>query len=368
MGKNGANRTGGTSRRSGNPPVVVFSTAFQPKSEPPRPFDHSDLVSHLSARGFSVDSPELAQYLLERISYQHASSYFHLFKDDDGKGVENATVSRLNRVILLDRKLQSILLEYIGLFELQFRAQYSYLMSSEGGAFSHRDPSNFKDLGHFNSFLNGYSDEISRQIRSGNEAVKTAYLRYGDAPIWLAVEVMPFGMLSKLYMNTRSKAVVHGVADSFGVRSSQLTSWMRSMSFVRNRCAHFGALLGQPIPARPSSIHGVKCRNDNAFFFVLMLEKLLLPREVLFEHPSTAYGFVLAQEVTDLLNEFSDVLDVAGIPKDWDSLIISEEVTGVEVMMDPSDAGEGNFWFVLGENGSDRLVRFTRWGARFIDQ
>lgn len=368
MGNNGTNRTGGTSRRSGNPPVVTFSTDFHPKSEPPKPFDHNDLDQHISARGFAVDSPELARYFLERISYQHASSYFHLFLDEEGGVVKNTPVSCLNRVILFDRKLQSILLEYIGLFELQFRAQYSYLMSAEGGAFAHRNPANFKDLSHFESFLKSYGDEISRQMRSGNDIISASLCKYGDAPIWQAVEVMSFGTLSKLYMNTKSKLVVHGVADSFGVRSSQLISWMRSLSFVRNRCAHFGALLGQPIPAKPSSIPGVTCGNDGAFYSILLLEKLLFPHEILLEYPYTAFGFMLAQEVTDLFNEFSDVLDIAGIPEHWDKLILCEQITGVEVLTNPSDDGDGKFWFVLGESGSNRLIKFTRWGARLVER
>ena len=61
-----------------------------------------------------------------------------------------------------------MLIEYIGLFELQFRAQYSYWMSEKRGSFAHRDLSNFKKPDLFDNFLRRYQNEFSRQLRKGN--------------------------------------------------------------------------------------------------------------------------------------------------------------------------------------------------------
>lgn len=78
-------RTGGGRRKGGvKPPVVHFSGDFSPASEPPEPFDVSELRKHAAARGFVDGDTNQAEYMLNRISYQHASSYFDLFKDGGG--------------------------------------------------------------------------------------------------------------------------------------------------------------------------------------------------------------------------------------------------------------------------------------------
>ena len=161
---------------------------------------------------------------------------------------------RVHQAMTLDRRFQAVLLEYIGLFELQFRAQYSQELARVGGAFAHRDEENFKSPEHYREFVGDYQRELNRQLNAGNRHVMALMGRYGELPIWDAVEVMSFGTLSKMYKNTRSKAVRFVVADSFGVRHEMLESWMQSIAYARNRCAHFGRLLGTTLSAPPKRL------------------------------------------------------------------------------------------------------------------
>lgn len=194
--------------------------------------------------------------MLETIGYQHVSSYFDLFKDANGDIIQGASVKQLHRAILFDRKLQALLLEYIGLFELQFRARFSYMLSLKRGAFAHRNPKNFKDRKKFDDFLRRYGQEFNRQLKNRNTEITKAYDTYGDAPVWLAVETMSFGTLSMLYQNTKSKEIRNGVARHFGVTPEELESWARALSSVRNICAHFNRLCGTKPVSRPKKISG----------------------------------------------------------------------------------------------------------------
>ena len=53
------------------------------------------------------------------------------------------------------------------------------------------------------------------------------------------IEVFSFGTLSKFYKNMKNvdKKVV---AKSFGIGYTYLESWLESISYVRNICAHYG--------------------------------------------------------------------------------------------------------------------------------
>lgn len=332
-------RTGGIRRKGGvKPPVAHFSSDFSPLSEPPVPFDMSELRMHASARGFVDGDTPQADYMLNRISYQHASSYFGMLEDADGNLPDRAAMSKVHRIIIFDRKLQAHLMEYIGLFELQFRAQYSYRLSMEKGAFAHRSPRNFKDARHYESFLKRYEEEFNRQLRSGNADLAAAYERYGDAPIWMAVEIMSFGTLSMLYGNTKSKAVRRGVAASFGVDAETLASWSRAVASVRNQCAHFGRVLGRNLVSRPKTIPGIACDNGNPFYILLVLAKLLGDDGFFTNDMSLSYGLMMLGSVASLLCEFNDVCDVCGIPGNWLHLLFAEEVMGQKVEKIPDES------------------------------
>lgn len=336
-------RTGSSRRKTDvNLPVVYFSDEFKPASQAPEPFDMHELRKHAIQRGFVDGDTDQAEYLLNIISYQHASGYFDLFKDSNGNILEGASLKNLHRVVLFDRKLQAILMEYIGLFELKFRAQYSYLLSMERGPFAHRDPKNFKRKDHFDEFLKRYSDEFNRQAKNRNAEIISAYKKYGDAPTWLAVEIMSFGTLSMLYKNTKSKWVCDGVARSFGVTQDELTSWARSISAVRNQCAHFGQLCGKRPTSIPKKIQGIEGSNENPFYIILILEKLLSTGLFFADDVSLSYELLMLRSVLQLFNDYADVLGICQIPENWFDNVCCETILGVQMFDSPSMRAFGN--------------------------
>lgn len=261
-------------------------------------------------------------YIMGRIGYSHASEYFRDFLADS-----EPSMWSVHQAILLDRSMQSTVLEYIGLFELQFRVQYAYHLSQEAGAFAHRDPSNFKNREYFDGFLDDYKREFNRQLANRNARAIAGANQYGDAPIWQAVEFMTFGTLSKLYKNTRSKAVRIAVADSFGVDYETLVSWMRTISYVRNRCAHFGKLLGTKLIAMPRKIGGISLSNSNPFYVVLMLEKLLSAPSYFTDDMSLMYTVSLVRDVSETICNFPFDIAMKYIPLNWRALVTNRAVT-----------------------------------------
>lgn len=311
-----------------NPSAIIFSPDFTPLSDPPRPLELDELRAHAEARGFADGDSQQSEYMLNRISYQHASGYFHMLEDETGRIPDGMSMRTLHRIILFDRKLQSLFMEYIGLFELQFRAQYSYRLSIERGAFAHRERKNFKNRNYFKSFLQGYQKEFRRQIKNRNRTVSEAYEKYGDAPTWIAVEIMSFGTLSMLYGNTRSMKVRDGVAASFGVTQEELVSWARAISGVRNTCAHFGQICGKNLVSRPKRIYGADGDNGSPFYIIMILVKLLGSPRYFPDDTSLSYGLMLVNATVQLFNEFEDILPLCGVSADWRELIMQKQVIG----------------------------------------
>lgn len=67
-----------------NPSAIIFSPDFTPLSDPPRPLELGELRAHAEARGFADGDSQQSEYMLNRISYQHASGYFHMLEDETG--------------------------------------------------------------------------------------------------------------------------------------------------------------------------------------------------------------------------------------------------------------------------------------------
>ncbi|WP_165048295.1 Abi family protein [Adlercreutzia sp. ZJ305] len=307
---------------------------FEPKTSEPSPLRIADLGSMAKRRGFSDGEAPQSTAILNRIGYQHASSYFDLFKKPDGTVENDASMKELNRVILFDRKYQALLFEHIGLFELQFRAQYAYHMSEKRGAFAHRNPKNFKDRDHFNEFLKRYGSEYNRQIRNHNPDITKANEKYGDAPTWLAVEIMSFGTLSMLYNNTKSKDVRKGVAMSFGCTAEELSSWARCLSGARNTCAHFGRLCGTQLTSKPRTISGTKGWDNGSPFYVALILLYVFRTCDFFDDDATlSYNLSMMCDLLQLFNDFDDVLTRCGVPRNWLSMMIDKRVTGLDIAL-----------------------------------
>ena len=347
---------GRCARVSVNPSAIILSDNFSPLLNPPKPFDIADLRVHAKARGFIDGDTEQADFLLQRISYQHASEYFHLFEDSDG-AIKNGSMLELHRTILFDREFQSLLMKYIGIFELAFRAQYSYRFSMERGSFAHRNIKNFKNKDHFKKFLKRYGDELGRQMKKKNKGLMKAYQQYGDVPTWMAVEIMSFGTLSMLYRNTRSAKVRESVAKFFGVNSEVLVSWTRAISSARNQCAHFGKLCGQNLTSRPKKIEKVDIDNGNPFYIVLILEKLLTSKRIFLDDQSLSQILFLINDFASLFSKYQKEASRCKIPTNWKKLMLCTEVTGFDFSELDETVQEGDiseFCVVLKEEGTGR--------------
>ena len=157
--------------------------------------DEDGLVTKLGSLGFVDADTEQARYLLGRIGYAHVKGYLREFTDG-----RVPSLMRVHQAMTLDRRFQAVLLEYIGLFELQFRAQYSQELARVGGAFAHRDEENFKSPEHFREFVGDYQRELNRQLNAGNRHVMALMGRYGELPIWDAVEVISLSNQHPFYL------------------------------------------------------------------------------------------------------------------------------------------------------------------------
>ena len=135
---------------------------------------------------------------------------------------------------------------------MALRTRIIHFFSMTHGAFWFMDASLFNDRGIFHVCLDNIQMELSR---SKEDFLKEHFVKYSSPsmpPVWKTLEVVSFGNLSKLYANMKDVEVKKQVAKSMGLpQYIYLESWMRSLTVLRNCCAHHGRAWNRRYPTMP---------------------------------------------------------------------------------------------------------------------
>ena len=219
-----------------------------------QPTDITTQLAMLKQRGLIVSDEDTALKQLASISYFRLASYWKVFETDEATH-QFASDTRLEDIISLytfDRELRSIIFTAIQDIEVALRTRIIHFSSLSHGAFWFMNASQFNSRSIFLTCLDSIQVEISR---SKEEFLQEHFAKYSSPsmpPVWKTLEVVSFGNLSKLYANMKDVDVKKQVSKSFGLpQYTYLESWMRSLTVLRNCCAHHGRAWNRRYPAMP---------------------------------------------------------------------------------------------------------------------
>ena len=115
---------------------------------------------------------------------------------------------------------------------------------------SEEDPNSIvyycRNCGHENKNISLDSVTISKTSFKHNKQ------KYGlPLPIWVACEVWDFGCMSTLFAGLTTE-MQDNIAAAYGVRDGRVfASWLRSLNYLRNVCAHHSRLWKRNIVDQP---------------------------------------------------------------------------------------------------------------------
>lgn len=227
-------------------------------------------IRRLRERGMDCGDDAYAAAVLQRYGYYRLSGYWHLYRkrpaspapqfDDEGREIRLDTFvpgTGLAHVVSLyefDHELRMRLSDILSTIETAFRFFIGHRLGRLD-AFAHRHPwalgaTRLEDPSEPTSAYNEWLEEYDRhEKRARGDFVVHFRQQYGPhLPIWVATEVMSFGVLSSLYglMLQSDQEIlaarfqVH-TADGHGDRGA-LGNWLNNLRNVRNICAHHGRL------------------------------------------------------------------------------------------------------------------------------
>lgn len=243
---------------------------------------YADQLDQLIGRGMAVTDRARALEHLERIGYYRLSGYWFALRqrselicplDDQCRKPNKVREERIaldgfrpgttfqNAVDLyvFDKQLRLLVMDALERIEVALRVDVSHTLGKLD-RFAYLKPHLLHDefsahldkksgLTRHHEWLGKHAQLIGR---SKEEFVRHNRDKYGlPLAIWVACEVWDFGTLSTLYSGMR-EAEQDMIASQYGVSNGRVfATWLRSLNYLRNVCAHHSRLWNRNIVDQP---------------------------------------------------------------------------------------------------------------------
>lgn len=152
-----------------------------------------------------------------------------------------ATFDDAYSIYKFDSELRKMICSEMEKIEISIRTQLSLIMGDEYGIYWFEDSSNFRDANRHTGLLASLESELRR---SDEDTIVNFQHKYSNAfpPSWMTFEISSFGTLSMMYKWLNAGHARRKVARFYGLSDTVMESWLHSMVYVRNICAHHSRL------------------------------------------------------------------------------------------------------------------------------
>ena len=196
----------------------------------------------LKDKGLIIEDESAAKEILLRENYFFISGYRSLFMKSvkDRKFVVGATFRELYAVFNFDRQVRNILFKNLLILENNIKSIISYHLSKTYGIkeSDYLNPSNFNRNPEKARQVSDLIKKMRRQIHTNTHTATSHYnTNYGYIPLWIAVKVLSFGIVSELFLILKPDDQKE-IAKFFSVDEEELKTYLPILSNYRNLCAH----------------------------------------------------------------------------------------------------------------------------------
>ena len=201
-------------------------------------------VEILQSKGLIInDIPETKDILL-RENYFFISGYRMLFMEsqENKKFLPGTTFDELYSMFQFDRHVRNILFKNLLIIENNIKSIMSFHLSSRYGIREdeYLNPKNFVLDRKRKKQVDDLLRKMKRQIRiNGGQHQATMHYseKYGYVPMWIAVKVLSFGIVSELFQILKPDDQ-ETVANDFNLAKETLEIYLPVLANFRNLCAH----------------------------------------------------------------------------------------------------------------------------------
>ncbi len=280
-----------------------------------RPTSFSEQLDIMRSRGLYISDHKNSLAILERINYYRLSAYTLTIKNRQTDiFFEGTKFEDIYGLYEFDRKIRHLLVGILESIEIAFRTCVAYDLAHAFGSLGYMQGENFVD----ESFHANLLSELEKS-KSKNQEVFIDHhnKKYGGQfPIWVAVELMSFGTISKLYSNLQDGEKQRIAKKYYGTSPAYLTTWIHTAVYIRNICAHYGRLYNKSLKVSPK-LHkrNKKLRLNKSLFSAIFVFRELCR--------STDEWNNFVTNLDAIIDQYSCVIDLPkiGFPTEWEKAL-----------------------------------------------
>ncbi len=261
-----------------------------------KPLLYSEQIQLLKSRGLVISNEQEAVNYLSQISYYRLSAYFVPFQNTKDVFNPNTSFEQVLDLYLFDRELRLLVFDAIEWIEIAIRTQLIYTLSTQYADGHWQDnPDLFRPLftnpktGRITDIYAEMQSTILKSISAKHPEVfikhyKSTYCEPKNPPSWMCIELLTLGELSRLFAAIKHNADKQNIAVFFGLHHSIFSSWLHTLVYVRNICAHHSRLWNREFAIKPDVLQKPKnawlqkafdSNNHRTFYFLSILKYLL---------------------------------------------------------------------------------------------
>jgi len=297
-------------------------------------------IKLLRSRGMLINNEAMAEKYLAKVGYYRLSGYWFPFRNKDSVTLKKldtfhtgTTFEQAFALYIFDRKLRLLFLDALERIEIALRTDIA-LMLGKINPLVHRNPMYFdgrftKRSGRKNMSQHDYwlekQDRLSK--RSKQDFTKQYKQKYTTPlPIWMAIEVWDFGMMSTLLTGMKNNHKIK-IADKYHIsRPDIMISWIRSLNFIRNVCAHHSRLWNiSPVDQPKLHQNGQITQLDHIINDLSAHTKIYAQAAImqffLKEISPESHWSDRLKKIIDELPQITSISErIMGFPQDWQKL------------------------------------------------
>lgn len=208
-----------------------------------RPLTPAEQVARLKQRGLVFDDENEAIAYLFNISYYRLRAYTYPFQENGEDSEHNFTRKDIHfkdiiDLYCFDRRLRSLIFNAIEKIEVAVRTKIVQVYAESTG-----DSHWFNDESLYRFGYDDLMKHIEADVnRSNEDFIKHYKSKYNNPPMppsWMALEVVSFTTLSRLFQSLKLDNRKEYITEQFGLKKvAILENWLHAISNLRNCCAH----------------------------------------------------------------------------------------------------------------------------------
>ncbi|EPU6914862.1 TPA: Abi family protein [Pseudomonas aeruginosa] len=240
-----------------------------------------DQLNQLIQRGMTITDRDRALECLARIGYYRLSGYWYAFRERSGELVlldggkkpgrlrvtrvatdtfkQGATFQNAVDLYVFDKQLRLLVMDALERIEIGLRVDITHSLGA-------LDPCAYMQPGLLHGDFSGriipktgnsrHKDWLDRHnqliSRSKEDSIQHCRDKYGlPLPLWIVSEVWDFGTMSTLFSGMR-EADQDAISAKYDISNGRtFASWLRSLNYLRNVCAHHSRLWNRNIIDQP---------------------------------------------------------------------------------------------------------------------